>query len=54
MEKIKVTYDRPTTNLLVIRCKQSLLNVSGPGSGYNKSGHAGNDMQEDDNYTYSF
>ena len=36
MEKIKVTYDRPTTNLLVIRCKGKLLQAS-----YGEQGKAG-------------
>ncbi len=32
---------------------QGLLAVS-PGSGYNNDGNAGNDMNEDDDYNYSF
>ena len=48
MEKIKVTYDRPTTNLLVIRCKRNLLIVSG-GANYSNApgGAGGNDTYDD-------
>ena len=50
----KTSYTSPEVELLVVRSEGSLLNVSGPGSGYNNSGNAGNSMSEDGNYTYSF
>ena len=54
MNKIKQAYNRPTTEILVIRFEEGILNTSGPGSGYNRSGGAGNEMNEDPDYNYSF
>ena len=54
MNKMKSLYEAPTTDILVVRFEGALLTVSGPGSGYNRSGGAGNEMNEDSDYTYSF
>ena len=52
MKKQKQIYVSPETETLVVRFEGSLMTVSGPGSGYNKSGNAGNTMTEDDDYDY--
>ena len=49
----KTMYITPESELLIFGFEENFLQ-SGPGSGYNKSGNAGNDMTEDDDYRYSF
>ncbi len=52
MKKNKTTYERPTTDLLVIRFEQNLLNVSG-GANYSKTaGGAGGDDTFDDGESF--
>ena len=53
-DKNKEVYTSPLTEVLVVRFEDSILVVSGPGSGYNDSGNAGNNMTEDDSFFYSF
>ena len=52
MNKNKLLYEAPEAQTLVVRFEENIM--SGPGSGYNKSGNAGNTMDEDDDYNYSF
>ena len=47
----KTDYQKPTCEILVVRFEE---NIMSPGSGYSKSGNAGNTMNEDDDYSYSF
>ena len=51
MKKIKEIYSQPQCETLVVRFEG---NIMSPGSGYSKSGNAGNTMTEDDDYSYSF
>ena len=48
----KQLYTAPEAELIVVRFEGNVL--SEPGSGYNLSGSAGNDLEEKDDYTYSF
>ena len=53
-DKNKEVYTSPITEALELRTEESILVISGPGSGYNNSGNAGNSLTEDPGYTYSF
>ena len=52
MNKMKSLYEAPTTDVLVVRFEGMVC--TSPGSGYSRSGGAGNVMNEDDDYNYSF
>ena len=47
MNKIKATYERPTTDLLVIRFEQNLLNISG-----GDAGKAGQNLTQGNSWTF--
>ena len=54
MIKQKEVYTSPLAEVLEVRFENCILDVSGPGSGYNNNGNAGNEMTENGDYTYSF
>ena len=51
-KQTKQVYETPTTESLELRFEGMVC--TSPGSGYNRSGGAGNVMNEDDDYNYSF
>ena len=48
----KSFYEAPEAELLLVKFEENIM--SGPGSGYNTNGNAGNELTEDSDYTYSF
>ena len=50
MKKNKEIYSQPTSKLLVVRFEKMICQSIQ----YGAAGHAGNDMEEDDDYEYSF
>ena len=54
MNKKLKAYEAPKTEALELSFEGGILAASGPGSGYNKDGGAGNGMWDDDDYSYDF
>ena len=48
MNKTKQAYDRPTTDVLVVRFEENIMSVQ-----YGAKGAAGQQMVDDDDYNYS-
>ena len=51
--KKKLSYEGPVCEVFEVQ-SEAVMQAGSPGSGYNRNGGAGNDLHEQDDYTYGF